>query len=351
MEKIRVAVRVRPAVTVSEDTTINGTCWKKIASLFTNLMALLSPASLMPLMLSDAASLKRQKLEIEEQRKKLQGSRAEVLEQEILKLRNDMLKYELEREKLEVELEEERKSHKERDQCIKEEQMKIGNLNTRATSADRWCKSSSQLRKHLKDAEKYSYANQRPVLVVGTECWETEPRGIQWQQHCLRRRCFWNPYLDSIQMTPPREVQSFPSSDETQSLVPDGDSSIGKFLSTTCEIGLSLFSNLEKRFSMEMDDHKSFNVNDSLVQENWKVLSERLKGIITSLALAEKLAVQNKEGKNPICGSAYKILGSNITALFIAIHTEEIRIRLQSKIRLHYLFNVAEPKSLNVDDD
>jgi centromeric protein E len=28
MEKIRVAVRVRPAVTVSEDTTINGTCWK-----------------------------------------------------------------------------------------------------------------------------------------------------------------------------------------------------------------------------------------------------------------------------------------------------------------------------------
>ena len=92
-----------------------------------------------------------------------------------------------------------------------------------------------------------------------------------------------------------------------QSLVPDGDSSIGKFLSTTCEIGLSLFSNLEKRFSMEMDDHKSFNVNDSLVQENWKVLSERLKGTITSLALAKKLAVQNKEEKNPICGSAYKV--------------------------------------------
>ena len=92
-----------------------------------------------------------------------------------------------------------------------------------------------------------------------------------------------------------------------QSFVPDGDSSIGKFLSTTSEIGLTLFSNLEKRFSMEMDDHKSFNVNDSLVQENWKVLSERLKGTITSLALAKKLAVQNKEEKNPICGSAYKV--------------------------------------------
>lgn len=92
-----------------------------------------------------------------------------------------------------------------------------------------------------------------------------------------------------------------------QSFVPDGDSSIGKFLSTTSEIGLTLFSNLEKRFSMAMDDHKSFNENDSLVQENCEVLSERLKSTITSLALAEKLAVQNKEEKNPICGSTYKV--------------------------------------------
>ncbi|KAL7184487.1 hypothetical protein ACSBR2_026612 [Camellia fascicularis] len=65
--------------------------------------------------LTDAALLKRQKLEIEDLRNKLQGSRAEVLEQEILKLRNDMLKqffiYELAREKLAMELEEERKSH------------------------------------------------------------------------------------------------------------------------------------------------------------------------------------------------------------------------------------------------
>ncbi|KAJ6404974.1 hypothetical protein OIU84_013032 [Salix udensis] len=93
-----------------------------------------------------------------------------------------------------------------------------------------------------------------------------------------------------------------------QSFVPDGDSSIGKFLATTSEIGFSLFSNLEKCLSMAMDNHKSFNVNDSLVQENWKVLSERLKGTITFLALAEKLAVQNKEEKNnPTRGSAYKV--------------------------------------------
>ncbi|MCI10582.1 centromerE-associated protein E-like, partial [Trifolium medium] len=60
--------------------------------------------------LTDGALLKRQQLEIEELRKKLQGSHAGVLEQEVLKLRNDLLKYEMERGKLEMELEEERKS-------------------------------------------------------------------------------------------------------------------------------------------------------------------------------------------------------------------------------------------------
>ncbi|KAK9097129.1 hypothetical protein Sjap_022626 [Stephania japonica] len=86
--------------------------------------------------LTDAALLKRQKLEIEELQKKLQGSRSEVLEQEILKLRNEMLKYELEREKLAMELEEERKSQKERDMCIKEQQMKIENLSNLVTISD-----------------------------------------------------------------------------------------------------------------------------------------------------------------------------------------------------------------------
>ncbi|CAN1274617.1 Kinesin-like protein KIN-7N [Linum perenne] len=76
-----------------------------------------------PSILTDAALLKRQKLEIEELRKKLQ--------------------YELEREKLEMQLEEERKSQKEREQRIREQQMKIDNLSNIVTSAD--CdRSSSQ---------------------------------------------------------------------------------------------------------------------------------------------------------------------------------------------------------------
>ncbi|KAL8152097.1 hypothetical protein V2J09_021905 [Rumex salicifolius] len=78
--------------------------------------------------LTDAALLKRQKLEIEELREKLQGSRAEVLEQEIFKLRSDLLKYELEKEKLATELEEERKLHKETDERVKVQHIKIENL-------------------------------------------------------------------------------------------------------------------------------------------------------------------------------------------------------------------------------
>ncbi|XP_068654407.1 kinesin-like protein KIN-7N [Aristolochia californica] len=86
--------------------------------------------------LTDATLLKRQKLEIEELRRKLQGSHSEVLEQEILKIRNEMLKYELERERLAMELEEERKSHKEREEHIREQQMKIDNLSSLVTFSE-----------------------------------------------------------------------------------------------------------------------------------------------------------------------------------------------------------------------
>ncbi|KAJ6404973.1 hypothetical protein OIU84_013031 [Salix udensis] len=122
--------------------------------------------------LSDAALLKRQKLEIEELRKKLKGSRAEVLEQEILKLRNDMLKYELEREKLEMELEEERKLHKERDQCIKEQQMTTDNLNTRVNSSDGDKSSSQEQNDGKQSLEEFSGNN------------------IVFQEDA-----FWNPYF------------------------------------------------------------------------------------------------------------------------------------------------------------
>ncbi|KAJ8460666.1 hypothetical protein OPV22_033592 [Ensete ventricosum] len=85
--------------------------------------------------LTDAALLKRQKLEIEELRRKLQGSHSEILEQVILKQRNDMHKSELEREKLAMELEEERKARETLELCIKEQQKKIENLSSLSISS------------------------------------------------------------------------------------------------------------------------------------------------------------------------------------------------------------------------
>ncbi|CAK7347391.1 unnamed protein product [Dovyalis caffra] len=407
--------------------------------------------------LSDAALLKRQKLEIEELLKKLQGSRAEVLEQEILKLRNEMLKYELEREKLEMELEEERKSHKERDQCIKEQQMKIDNFSTCATFSDS-DRNSSQNSGRQSFKEEFSGSNNVfKEDVFRTPTFKAAHNSFVGKRSNYSRLPDFSPLpdnysnvadedtwlkmnkgfiadLDSIQTTPARKVQSLPSSDVTpnltqvystenykveaqnlkrqlelvleekdelqkkhleqlrlndnlmreiselkhetelireipqrlcesmagcrdsykdvlltmQSFVPDGDPCIGKFISTTSEIGLTLFSNLVERFSMAIDDHISFNGSDSLVQEDCKVLSERLKSTITSLALAEKLTVQNTEEKNPICSSAYKecTLGEESASWKEKLGTELDAV----KKKLHALENELEHNSQLLKD-
>eukprot|EP00850_Spirogloea_muscicola_P007225 SM000036S13269 [mRNA] locus=s36:197986:209961:- [translate_table: standard] len=80
--------------------------------------------------LTDAALLKRQKREIEELRLKLQESHSPHLEEEILLLRNEMLKIELERERMVVELQEERAAQVEAERRIREQEQKIENLST-----------------------------------------------------------------------------------------------------------------------------------------------------------------------------------------------------------------------------
>ncbi|KAJ7513536.1 hypothetical protein O6H91_23G003500 [Diphasiastrum complanatum] len=85
--------------------------------------------------LTDAALLKRQKTEIEELRQKLQGSQSGDLEQEVLKLRNDLLKFELDKERLALELEEEKKAQVERERRIKEQEQRIENLSTMVVSS------------------------------------------------------------------------------------------------------------------------------------------------------------------------------------------------------------------------
>uniref|UniRef100_A0A0A0LHF6 Kinesin motor domain-containing protein n=1 Tax=Cucumis sativus TaxID=3659 RepID=A0A0A0LHF6_CUCSA len=80
--------------------------------------------------LTDAALLKRQKREIEDLRAKLQGSHSEHLEEEILNLRNTLLKIELERERMALELEEEKKVQSEWEKRVQEQAKKIENLSS-----------------------------------------------------------------------------------------------------------------------------------------------------------------------------------------------------------------------------
>ncbi|XVF39773.1 hypothetical protein PTKIN_Ptkin01aG0059400 [Pterospermum kingtungense] len=181
--------------------------------------------------LTDAALLKRQTLEIEELRRKLQGSRAEVLEQEILKLRNDMLKYELDREKLEMELEEERRSQKERDQRIRDQQMKIENLSSLVSDGDR---SSSQ--GSTKESPKEECNDKGDDFK--TPCFKAAPNAFVAKRSNYSQLPDFSPLpdsfsnvadedtwfkmnkgyiadLDSLQITPARKVQSFPPEDVT----------------------------------------------------------------------------------------------------------------------------------------
>ncbi|OVA18500.1 Kinesin [Macleaya cordata] len=80
--------------------------------------------------LTDAALLKRQKKEIEELRAKLQGSHSEHFEEEILQLRNTLLKSELERERMALELQEEKKAQALRERTLQEQAKKIENLSS-----------------------------------------------------------------------------------------------------------------------------------------------------------------------------------------------------------------------------
>ncbi|KAK2977686.1 hypothetical protein RJ640_006026 [Escallonia rubra] len=189
--------------------------------------------------LTDAALLKRQKLEIEELRKKLQGSHAGVLEQEILNLRNDMLKYELEREKLAMELEEERKSHRERGQCIREQQMGLDNSNSVVFSGSDT--NSSQVQEIVKQSlqeessgshsmgqeDAFRTPNFKPVpnsFVVKRSHYSRQPEysplpdafnDFADEDTWLKMNKGYIADLDSLHITPARKVQSFPSSVET----------------------------------------------------------------------------------------------------------------------------------------
>ncbi|KAL3632554.1 hypothetical protein CASFOL_025538 [Castilleja foliolosa] len=87
--------------------------------------------------LTDAALLKRQKKEIEELRAKLQGLHSEHLDEDILNLRNTLLKSELERERMALELEEEKRAQAEREKRLQQQAKKIENLSSMVFCANR----------------------------------------------------------------------------------------------------------------------------------------------------------------------------------------------------------------------
>ncbi|PRQ27874.1 putative plus-end-directed kinesin ATPase [Rosa chinensis] len=341
--------------------------------------------------LTEAALLKRQKQEIEELRKKLQGSHAVVLEQEILKLRNDLLQNELEREKLESELEEERKL----------KLNKLGSLDAFSDFGGSSCQPQDSGTQSLKEECNDSISKSQRDLF-------TTPSSKAVPNAFVARRSNYSPLpgfsplpdafsnvvdedtwmkmnkgyiadLDSIQMTPARKVQSFPPSDATpgnsnenyeevqnlkrqlelaieerddlkrkheeqvrkheeqvllnnqlvseiselqqeaqliqeipqrlgecaatckniyvdilsttQSYISDEKSSAAKLLSSITEIGTSLFTTLEADFSLPIADQRL------RIQEQHRVLSERLSSTVKLLVSSETLNIEDEQAR------------------------------------------------------
>ncbi|XP_021906399.1 kinesin-like protein KIN-7N isoform X2 [Carica papaya] len=384
--------------------------------------------------LSDGALLKRQKLEIEELRRKLQGSRAEVLEQEILKLRNDMLKYELEHEKLEMQLEEERRSQREREQCIREQQMKIDNLSSLVTNSD--CdRNSSEEKDSVRQRFKEECHDSNSICqrdVFTTPCFKAAPNAFVVKRSNNSRLSDYSPLLDSFSyvadedtwmklnkghvtdldlllMTPARkellpsnDVCSHENNEEvenlkrqlaiiteekndlerkhseqallndqltgeisvlkqeallvqeiprrfcesvasckdiyedilsmTQTFNSEGEFSIAKLLSGTCEIGMNILSTLETHFTMGVDVQKSFPLNKSLIQEQLEVLRGQLKNITDSF-LSETICTESEQVKNPTysCNNKEK-LSDELETIKEKYHELEKNLVLKSQL-------------------
>lgn len=353
--------------------------------------------------LTEAALLKRQTLEIEELRQKLQGSRAEVLEQEVLKLRNDLLKYELEHEKLATELEEERRLHRQRDQHIKEQQMKIDNLsNMKQGFSGQGMGERSINSQHIwleeafstpsfKEAPKSFVVRRSNYAAVSDSDSSPLPNAfnnVADEDAWVKMNKGYVADLDSIHMTPAVKVRSLSSdgispelskdryeqdiqnlkrqmdiiikerdgleknlgeqvllndklSKEIMELreeaqvtreIPqmlcdsvttckdmykdilsvmqssvDNEKSFAKNLLTSMtEIGANLFSTLETHCRMAVDGHQTFSRDNSLLQEQCKILCERLNNTVTLFASSDAQSSMEKESTAKQYGSDNK---------------------------------------------
>ncbi|XP_047168850.1 kinesin-like protein KIN-7N [Vigna umbellata] len=248
--------------------------------------------------LTDAALLKRQQLEIEELRKKLQGSHAEVLEQQILKLRNDLLKYEME-------LQEERKS---RNQLIREQQIKFENSTTKSFSD---CGTNdSQGPGFLRHGFMEEYSDISSIsqgdifkspkadpsaFVVRRSKYSTLPDqsplpdvfcNVADEDMWLKMNNGYVADLDSLQTTPPtnRKVQSFPTIDTTGCT-----SEIEKYelevqdLRRQLELAKERINELEKKHSKEVPSSKQLMGEAAKHQQEAQLIHELHLGLSESM--------------------------------------------------------------------
>uniref|UniRef100_A0A7N1A5D7 Kinesin-like protein n=1 Tax=Kalanchoe fedtschenkoi TaxID=63787 RepID=A0A7N1A5D7_KALFE len=266
--------------------------------------------------LTDAALLKRQKLEIEELRKKLQGSRAEVLEQEILKLRNDMLKYELEREKLATELEEERKSHK-------EHQLKLGNLSSQVISdCDRSSTQEHESSKQHHNEESSVNHKKFEEEAFRTPCFKAAPSAFVARRGIYSKLPDFSPLpnafstvadedtwqrlnkgyiadLDSLQVTPARRVQSFPCGDVTPVSSHRTDTSEIEHLKRQLELAIAEKEEIQKEFSLLKAEKDTLHrMASESSQELSKVVDQKdkaVKELITETQRRQELEKEIKQ--------------------------------------------------------
>ncbi|XP_038983599.1 kinesin-like protein KIN-7L isoform X2 [Phoenix dactylifera] len=237
--------------------------------------------------LTDAALLKRQKLEIEELRRKLQGSHSEVLEQMILKQRNDMHKSELDRERLAMELEEERKSREALEHCIKEQQKKIDNLTSLANSSSQTRSSakmadlrntSDEVIMSQEDVFKTPNFKEKPndFVVKRSNCsrdLESSPppdnfANIADEDLWMRLNKGCTTDLDMLQMTPDMKCQSYLSSDISVGLALEEEiSNKGRChsLETECGFNKQLEASKEQCAALERECNLLRGENASLM--------------------------------------------------------------------------------------
>ncbi|KAJ4755936.1 Kinesin-like protein [Rhynchospora pubera] len=258
--------------------------------------------------LTDAALLKRQKLEIEELRKKLMGSHSEVLEQVLLKQRNDMHKSELERDRLATELEEERKARYALEHRILEQEKKIENIMNLSVSAH-FSSACSQKKvgersatpdeahflafDHIKTPNfkcpSIDFVVRRPSYK------ELESSPIPdnfadvadedlWTR--LNKGCVTD--LEAFQMTPPLPVQEFPSS-ETSLVVPSNE-----------ELQAKNYERLEEDLHDVRKQCEALKEQYSKLEEENNILKEEKIGLTDDVACLENEINQVKSEKQVV---------------------------------------------------